>query len=303
MNSLSSTFDEKIVEFANDLKGATPEYAAAIDAVLAMPTEERYKQFREVVLPGCSPTRDGKACPGFVLPGVKIEPAVWTELSETTQTSIQQYLTLLSFCALYDTAGKEGIDLSGAFPWESFTSNWKDAMNNIDLNEFANKFKEFASSSGFEKLPEKFMKGQLAKFLEELVKEFTPADFGLSVEELAKYEKEPHKVFELITEIYTKKPDILQKAVQKIAKRFQEKFQKGQLRPEQLVAEAEELMKEFSQNKAFVELMESFRTMFNFSDMDVARQAGREGSARLSLVKDRLKKKLEAKKAGQGPKK
>ena len=60
-------------------------------------------------------------------------------------------------------------------------------------------------------------------------------------------------------------------------------------------------MKEFSENTAFVELMESFRGMFNFSDMETARKAGREGSARLSLVKERLKKKLDAKKGTASP--
>jgi hypothetical protein len=45
--------------------------------------------------------------------------------------------------------------------------------------------------------------------------------------------------------------------------------------------------------------MESLKSMFGFEDMDMARQAGREGSARLSMVQQRLRKKLEAKKAGK----
>ena len=301
MNSLTTTFQQKFVEFAADLKGACPEYIAAIDLALALSPEDRLKQFRSTVLPGCAPSRDPAACPGCVLPGVTLAPAVWQQLSENSKTAIQQYLTIMSFCCLYDSASKDGIDISGAFPWESFSGDWNENLKNIDLEGFAAKFKEFAKSSTFSKLPEKFMKGQLAKLCEELVKEFKPEDFGLSAEELKKYESEPHKIFELITEIYTKKPEVLQKAIQKISKRFQEKFQTGQLRPEQIVAEAEEMMKEFSENTAFVELMESFRGMFNFSDMETARKAGREGSARLSLVKERLKKKLDAKKGTASP--
>jgi hypothetical protein len=45
--------------------------------------------------------------------------------------------------------------------------------------------------------------------------------------------------------------------------------------------------------------MESLKTAFGFEDMDMAKAAGKEGSARLSLVKERLRKKLEAKKAAQ----
>jgi hypothetical protein len=70
----------------------------------------------------------------------------------------------------------------------------------------------------------------------------------------------------------------------------------GEIRPQEIVAEAEEMMKTFSDNPAFVEMMESFRSMFGMEDMGMARQAGREGSARLAMVKERLKRKMEAKK-------
>ena len=69
--------------------------------------------------------------------------------------------------------------------------------------------------------------------------------------------------------------------------------------PQEIVAEAEELMKTFSDNPAFVEMMESFRSMFGMEDPDLARQAGREGSARLAMVKKRLQKKMAAKEAAQ----
>ena len=80
--------------------------------------------------------------------------------------------------------------------------------------------------------------------------------------------------------------------MKKIIGRLQEKFQKGQFRPQDLVAEAEEMMKEFSENPAFVEMMESMRSTFGFEDMDMARAAGREGSARLSMVQQRLRREM-----------
>jgi hypothetical protein len=314
--SLATIFDQKFVEFANDLKGAVPEYSEKVDKALVLGVDERFKQFKEKVLPTCAPTRNQGTCPGFVLPGVKISERVWKELDDKSKTAIQQYLTIMSFCALYDSA-KNPVDLSGANPFAGFADfsafpdfakgmpdmkGFEQMFGNIDMAGFTNKFTEFLNSSKFSKVPEKLMKGQFAKMCEELVKEFKPEDFGLTEEELRKYETEPHKVFELVTEIYTKKPEVLQKAIQKIAKKFQEKFQSGQIRPEQMVAEVEELMKEFSENTSFVELLESFRGMFDMKDMNLARQAGREGSARLSLVKERLKKKLDAKKAGGGKK-
>ena len=103
----------------------------------------------------------------------------------------------------------------------------------------------------------------------------------------------------ILTDVDTKKPEVLQKAIQRSASRRQEKVRRGELRPEQIAAQAEELIKEFSGNSSFVELMESFRSTFGMEDPDLAREAGRDDKARLSLVKDRLRKKLEARKGGK----
>jgi hypothetical protein len=62
-------------------------------------------------------------------------------------------------------------------------------------------------------------------------------------------------------------------------------------------------MKEFAGNSSFVDMMDGIKGAFGFQDMDLAKQVGREGSARLSMVKERLKKKAsekEAKKAAAG---
>ena len=116
----------------------------------------------------------------------------------------------------------------------------------------------------------------------------------VSKEDLEECEKNPAKSFEILMKISSRDPTMIQKALQKISKRLQEKIQKGQIRPQELAAEAEELMKEFQTNPAFVEIMETFRSAFNVEDPDLARATGNEGSARLSLIKERLKKKLEA---------
>ena len=58
-------------------------------------------------------------------------------------------------------------------------------------------------------------------------------------------------------------------------------------------------IKEFQNNPKFVNIMESFRSMFNFEDPDMARAAGREGEARRSIVQQRLRKKLEERRAGK----
>jgi hypothetical protein len=93
---------------------------------------------------------------------------------------------------------------------------------------------------------------------------------------------------------------MIQKAMARVGKKLQEKVQRGELRPQELVAEAEELMKEFQTHPAFVEMMESFRSAFSFEDPDLARETGRDGEGRLAIARARLRKKMEARRGGGG---
>jgi hypothetical protein len=154
--------------------------------------------------------------------------------------------------------------------------------------------------NGFPKIPEKFLKGHMAKLAQEIVKDITPEDLGISQELIDECEKNPSRAFDILFQVFGNNPGIIQKTVQKIGKRLQQKIMSGSIRPEEIAREAEELMKEFASNSSFVDMMEGIKSAFGFEDMDMARQAGREGSARLSLVRERLKKKLEKKKQGGG---
>lgn len=305
MNTLTSVFQEKFTEFATELAATLPELRTQIAAAVALPEADRKSRWVSEVLPCCGPTRDHKANPGLVLPGVTIPNELWNVLSDKSQAAIQEFLTLLAFCSLYSAGSIDlsGNPLEGMGAWsEEFLNGWKEKMGSLDFESISKKIAELVGGLGPDKLPkipERLLKGHLAKLAEELVREFKPEDFGFSAEEMAACDTDPTRAFTLLTDIYTKKPEVLQKAIQRIASRLQEKVKRGELRPEQIAAEAEELMKEFSQNGSFVELMGAFKSMFNMEDMDVARQAGREGDARRNIVKERLRKKLEAKKGGK----
>jgi hypothetical protein len=303
-SDLLSIFQEKFTEFCGKLTQVLPELSAEITVAQNLPESERYKRFAQEVLPQCSPTRDGSQNPTVLLPGVPISDTLWNALSEGSHTAIQEYLTLLSMCCLYSGA-KAGFDLSGnpTEEWtESFLNHWREKMGSLDFENISKKIAEIMGGLGpdkMPKLPERFLKGHLAKLAEELVREFKPEDFGLTPEELKACDEDPAKAFTLLTDIYTKKPEILQKAITRIASRLQEKVKRGEIRPDQIAAEAEELIKEFSGNGAFVEMMESFRNMFGMEDPDLAREVGRDGDARRNIVKERLRKKMEARKSGK----
>jgi hypothetical protein len=110
---------------------------------------------------------------------------------------------------------------------------------------------------------------------------------------------DPSKALQMMMDLFMKKPEILQGTIQKLGKKLQAKIQSGSLRPQELVAEAEELIKMFSENPQFVEMMESFRQAFGFEDKETAQAAGRDNENRLSIARARLRKKLDAKKAGK----
>lgn len=300
-------FDTKYTEFANELAECLPELEMQITAAKALFTAQRLSEFKDQVLPTSgNPRRDATVCPGAVLPGVIITDELWSELSDGTQRAIQEYLTLLSVCCLFDTGMNDPKMWEGTTGWgDDFMNTWKDKMDGGMFAGLAEKMGKMFGEDGsnIPKLPEKFLKGHIAKLAEELVRDFKPEDFGFTPSEIASLEKDPARAFEMMMKMYTTKPDLIQKSIQKIGKRLQQKIASGQINPKQIAAEAEELLKTFTDNPAFSSLMESFRGMFGMGagggdiDPDLLRSVGRENDARMSIVKERLRRKLEQKKA------
>jgi hypothetical protein len=150
--------------------------------------------------------------------------------------------------------------------------------------------------NGFPKLPERFLKGHMARLAQEIVKEIKPDDLGITPEMLKACEKDPSRAFNILISTFSDNPGIIQKTIARIGNRLQKMVQSGSIRPDDIAREAEELMKEFAENSSFVDMMQGIKSAFGMEDMDTARKAGREGSARLSTARDRLRKKLEKKK-------
>jgi hypothetical protein len=301
---MSETFKDmflnKYVEFCDDLLGTLPELKDEVTAAKNLSDAEKYSRFVAEVLPTASPTRQASECPGTILPGVSMTPKLWEEIGKSSQDAIQQYLTVLSFCSLYDIGSKSEDATGNAKAWsDSFLKDWQSKLSGIDFKNLSEKLNGLfgKAGEGF-KIPEQFLKGHIAKLAEEIVSEFKPEDFGLDAETLAGFEKDPTRTMELLMNIYTNKPEVMQNAMKRIIKRLQEKFRKGELRPQQIAHEAEQLMKEFGENASFVELMETFRNTFGMHDPEVARSVGRDSDARRNIVRERLRKKLEKRKSG-----
>jgi hypothetical protein len=263
----------------------------------ALKGEEAMKQYAKKVLPNHYKMSDRMVCPGIVLPGVTIPDDLWDAVGTTTKRAVYDYLSILDLSAIYSGDG-DGMSKEWA---ENVMKNWRGRMDAIDFDSLAEKFKTMFGGEGgaLPKLPEKFLKGKLAKLAEDIVREFKPEDFGLRPEDLEAVERDPTRAFEILMQASTSNPSLLQRAMMRVGKKLQEKIQRGELRPQDLASEAEELMKEFQSNPAFVEMMESFRSAFSFEDPDAARAAGKDDLGRLAQVRNRLREKLKKKQAGK----
>jgi hypothetical protein len=322
-----SVFQTKYNEFVEDLLGALPEYTVQIQAAKALDDSTRLTRFQESVKVGNTLGGDANEFnnnPGTVLPGVEISDSVWASLSENTRKAIWEYVRILSICGFMEAGFSEGSKPS----WmDDAMKDMKEKLEGVDFQNIIKKFMTFFKpgegaaeggdgktdgipagfeklfESGFPKIPEKFLKGHMARLAQEIVKDITPEDLGISKEMIEECEKNPSRAFDVLFQVFGSNPGNIQKIVQKIGKRLQQKIMSGSIRPQEIAREAEELMKEFADNSSFVDMMDGIKGAFGFQDMDLARQAGREGSARLSMVKERLKKKAsekEAKKAAAG---
>ena len=309
-----SVFQTKYNEFVEDLMGALPEYSVQIQAAKALDESLRLTKFQEEVKVGNSfggDIEDVTKNPGKVLPGVEISDSVWSSLSENTKKAIWEYVRILSVCCFMEA----GFSDTSKPAWmDDVMNEMKEKLGGMDFQNIFKKFMTFMKpdgegggdgegkaegsmpagfeklfENGFPKIPEKFLKGHMARLAQEIVKDIKPEDLGISQEMINECEKNPSRAFDVLFKVFGGNPGIIQKVVQKIAS--------GSIRPQEIAREAEELMKEFSSNSSFVDMMDGIKSAFGFTDMGMAKQAGKEGSARLAMVKDRLKKKASEKEA------
>jgi hypothetical protein len=308
-DSLEAIFQAKYDEFAAALTDVFPELTENIKLALEIGAADRVKMYKTLVMPTAgNPKRDPSVFPGMVLPGVFINEAAWNSATEGTRKAINQFLSLMTFSFLMREGGSGvegglGGDEDAFKAWaDKFMNEWRSKMDRTDFKAFADRFKDMfgGGGAGMDRLPpfpEKFKNGRLAKLAEDIVKELKPEEFGLDAETMKQCETDPSRAFEILMQSTMRNPGVIQNAMKRIVKKLQDKFQRGEFNPKDLAAEAEEMMKEFSENPAFVDMMESLRKTFNFEDPEAAAAAGKPESARLALVKARLRQKQAAKAA------
>ena len=325
-----SVFQKKYDEFVEDLLGALPEYKAKILLAQSIPAKERLNRFQAEVK--FKNTMGGEAeefrkNPTTILPGVTIVDALWETLSDNTQKAIWEHVRVLSVCCFMEAGfGEEEKPKWMDDAMSAAMEDMKKKLESVDFQSLIKKFMnmmkpstsaESASAAansatdskesdetGVPHLDDMFKngfpkKGHMARLAQEMIKDITPADLGISPEMMKECEKDPSRSIQILFSTFTDNPGVIQQLIGKIGKRLQQKVMSGSINPQEIAREAEELMKEFAGNSSFVDMMGGIKSAFGFEDMDMARAAGKEGSARLATARDRLRKKLEKRKAAQ----
>ena len=308
-----SLFQQKYNEFVNDLLGALPEYQPHIAYAKLLDGNARLQNFKSVKM-----EESAEKNPGTILPGVTIADDVWVSLSEQTQKAIWEHLRILSMCHFME-AGFNGDEKPS---WmDDAMNDMKSKLNSDEFQNLVKKFMEFFKDhddtdadadekapkmpnfqsffeKGMPKLPERFMNGHLVRLAQEIVKDIKPEDLGLDAEMISECEKDSSRAFSVLYTTLKNKPEIIQKIIAKIGKRIEQKVKSGSIRVDEIKQEVEDLVKEFADNPEFVEMMEGIKKAFGFDSMGATKKAGKDESARLSMVRDRLRKKLDKKNQG-----
>jgi hypothetical protein len=304
------TFHTTLLQFLGDLEGTFPEWKSALDSLSARPAGDVEREFRSLWKDRLTAiaTRDESlfATPVEILPGITMKPTLWNEVTDKTHTAIWNYLSSLTLLVATSEEGGFWSEQEFQKGMDAMMDGLKAAMGEGGDNPFGamgGLFEKLKGMAGMAaaaggagglpefKLPERMFKGHIAKMAKELAEEFKPEDFGIPAEMAES--NDPSKIFEFLQEVFTKNPEKLMTAAKRIAKKIQTKFQRGEIRREEILAEIEELMKEFSENEAFSSIFGQMGDLLQGS----AKASGNEGSERRRAVQERLRKKTAEKEA------
>ena len=211
---------------------------------------------------------------GFVIGAVRLTPALWSELSLTTQTAIWKYLRTLTLESAMEVGVEDlGTDImkklvaimstnigSGSGSDSGPGSGPGSGSDPCPLDSMMDQLKgligsSFSDLSGFEmpEIPEHLRTGRIAKLAEDMAKQFNPAEFGIDPALLTGDNVE--EILKRLADLYQRDPTLLIGGAKRVAERIKTQIMGGSLNREELVAEAEEFIALFKDHPMFKEIM------------------------------------------------
>lgn len=325
---MPASFAATLSAFCDELRATFPELSENVSRAAAL-TPEQYLRYWKTHLPILL-ARDADALlgerKGFILGIVRLTPALWSEISEGTQTAIWRYLRTLTLEAAMETSleGLEGevleqlnailmaerLEKGGAEADAAASEMFEEGMSHLKplMEKLKGMMGGFMDISGLAdikmpEIPEHLRNGRIAKLAEEMAKQFKPEEFGIDPALLQGDNVE--EILKRLADLYQRDPTALIAGAKRVAEKIKTRILGGSLNREELVAEAEEFVKLFKEHPLFKEAIGKFQGLVGEGGLASMFGGGAsEGapSERRRAVQERLRKKLEARKRGGGGK-
>lgn len=320
-----TSFGGTLASFCAELRGTFPELEAVISRATTLTAERFWAAWKgnlHILL-----DRDFDALQaerrGLLIGAVQMTPALWADISEATQRAIWKYLRTLALEAAM-TVSLEGVDTDtqqllmnimtaekleagGAEADAEAKEMFENAMPHLQplMDKLKGLMGGFIDLSGMAdvplpEIPERLRNGRIAKLAEEMAKQFNPAEFGIDPALLEGDNVED--ILRRLAEMYQRDPSMLIGGAKRVADKIRKQILGGSLDREALVAEAQEFIALFKEHPLFKEAIAKFQTFAGaegLAGMFGGSGGGGTESERRRVVQERLRKKLEARKAAK----
>lgn len=329
MAAAADAYSRTLTTFCDELRATFPELSRYIDRATSLTAEQFWAAWCSYldILVTCDFERLMSERRGLLIGVVALTPALWGEISPATQKAIWRYLrTLLLEAAmslrLESLTGEQTEALMTILSEERLESGGAEAEAEMkDLQESAmehlsplfERLKGLMNGVGsgaaggagaaapeipMPEIPERLRNGYIAKLAEKMAKEFNPAEFGIDPELLKG--DDVGDILKRLAELYQRDPTLLIGGAKRMAERIKRQIMGGSLNRDQLVAEAQEYVALFKEHPLFKEAIEKFQSFTGEGGLGALFGGGASGapSDRLRAVQERLRRKMEARKAG-----
>lgn len=334
MASAPDAFSRTLGTFCTELRATFPELGRYIDRAATLSAEQFWSMWRNNLDIMAERNFDSLMSErrGLLIGPVALTPSLWSEISESTQKAIWRYLRTLMLEAVMTlkldslTAEQtelvmailteERLEAGGAEAEEEAKEIEETATKHLSplLERLESLLSSFVDASGgraaaggagapeiaFPEIPERLRNGCIARLAEKMAKEFDPAELGIDPKMLEGDNVE--EVLKRLMELYQSNPMLLIERVKKLADKIKRQILGGSLNREQLVAEAQEYVALFKEHPLFKEAIEKLQAFTGEGGLASLFGGGGGGGApseRLRAVQERLRRKMEARKAGK----
>jgi hypothetical protein len=317
-----SAFAKTLKSFCDELRLTFPELGAPVDRAATVTATHYWHMWHKHldILVGRDIDALFSVKQGFVISAVRMTPALWSEISGNTQKAIWRYLRTLSLeaameismdamtpeqmQALMDIMTAERMEAGGAEAEAAQAELFEETMGHLNplmekLKGMMGGFMDGVDLKDFPmpEIPEHLKRGKIARLAEQLSKQFKPEEFGIDPSMLEGDNVE--EVLKRLAELYKRDPSMIMTGAKRMAEKIKQQVLGGSLKREELLAEAKEFVELFKSHPLFKEAIGKFEgllgenglmSMFNGG-------GGNAPSERLRATQERLRRKIEARKA------